>query len=159
MLTANGLLFEAPSVGLHVGVRRAVGDKIWTYQNVPIEAFAGGKRRVVTHLGFAGGPGASSFVNAKMQLSWLNDDLAVIAVILGDVLKVADGGGVMQLFDREVNAALAPAGAKYLRIVVEFSGDAYDAATADPIGFRLFHNVRTQLSAAPHTGGPIQYET
>jgi hypothetical protein len=142
----NDLIFDSAFPGRHIAVRLQEGDTVRMELRIPKTAFAGGKRHLVAHLGFLGGPGAVNTVKARLICDWRNAANGAVPgapasvkfpTPAGTFLEAA-AGDAMKLIDQEFDAANQPAGAQFLRVRVYFTGGPFDRAHPPAlVGLRL----------------------
>jgi hypothetical protein len=142
----SDILFDSAWPGRHLAVRLQEGDTGCLEMRIPKAAFAGGKRHLVAHLGFLGGPGATNTVKVRLICDWRTSaDAAVpgappavkIPLPAGSFLEVA-AGDAMKPIDQEFDAATLPPAAHHLRVRVYVTGGPFDRAHPPAlVGVRL----------------------
>jgi hypothetical protein len=142
----SDILFDSAWPGRHLAVRLQEGDTGRLEMQIPRAAFSGGKRHLVAHLGFLGGPGATNTVKAQLICDWRTSTNAAapgaqpalrIPVAAGSFLEAA-AGDTMKLIDQEFDAAKLPPGAHHLRVRVYVTGGPFDRAHPPAlVGVRL----------------------
>jgi hypothetical protein len=142
----NDVLFDSAWPGQHLTARLQQGDTVRLEMRIPKTAFAGGKRHLVAHLGFLGGPDATNTVKARLICNWRTTTDAVVPdapptvylpMPVGSSLEAA-AGDAMKLFDQEFDAAKLPPAAHHLRVRVYITGGPFDRGHPPAlVGLRL----------------------
>ncbi|HVK15062.1 MAG TPA: hypothetical protein VM597_40360, partial [Gemmataceae bacterium] len=130
VVSHNAIAFDPATPGRHVVAQPQLpGDAILVGMRAPPLA---GRRRLVAHLGFTGGAGASGTATARLYAGWYAGGVAQYAYdpvpALPGLPTTAMAADPMPApLELVVDPADAPAGT-HLRILVRFNGGPFDAA-------------------------------
>jgi hypothetical protein len=130
VVSHNAIAFDPATPGRHVGVQPTLpGDSILVGMTAPLPA---GRRRLVAHLGFLGGAGATGTSTARMYAAWYDGTgtpvfaYHAVPAIPGPPLAANSADPMPAPLEMVVNPADAPT-ATHLRILVRFNGGPFDA--------------------------------